>query len=205
MKSFIRLIVLLSLSLALNAQALTLSLVPEQPQINSGYALRMNINVEGLNNQSAPSLGAYDLTLDFNSDLLNLTGIYWGDSALGNQLDIAGFGSLQDVINSALDTHTRNLNLFELSFDSAEYLDQQQAGNFTLLSLLFASSNTGVADFSLQINSLSDAWGNALVANVLNTSVTVKDGSTATVPEPSAWLLLMSGLIVFCFRQRKIR
>lgn len=205
MKSIIRLIMLAGVSLAFNAQALTLSLVPEQTQINSGDALRLNLTVDGLYNQSAPSLGAYDLALDFNSDLLSLTTIYWGDAALGNQLDLAGFGSLQDIINSAVNLHNRSLNFFELSFDSAEDLDQQQAGNFTLLSLLFTSSNAGVADFSLHINALSDAWGNALTADIRNASVTIEDGNMTTVPESSAWLLLMMGLIALGFRQLKLR
>ncbi len=205
MKSIIRLIMLAGVSLAFNAQALTLSLVPEQTQVNSGDALRLSLTVDGLNNQSAPSLGAYDLALDFNSDLLSLTTIYWGDAALGNQLDLAGFGSLQDIINNAVNLHNRSLNFFELSFDSAEDLDQQQAGNFTLLSLLFTSSNAGIADFSLHINALSDAWGNALTADIRNASVTIEDGNMTTVPESSAWLLLMMGLIALGFRQLKLR
>lgn len=186
---------LAGISLAFNVQALTLSLVPEQTHIHSGDALRLNITVDSLNSQSAPSLGAYDIALDFNSDLLSLSSIYWGDALLGNQLDITGFGSLQDVISTTIDAHSHSLNLFELSFDSAENLDQQQAGNFTLLSLMFASNNTGIADFKLHINALSDAWGNALEADVRNTSATIHGGNMVTVPEPSAWLLLAIGFI----------
>lgn len=204
MKSVIRFILLAGVGLALNTQALTLSLVPEQTHINSGDALRLNIAVDGLNNQSAPSLGSYDLALNFNSDLLSLTSIQWGDSILGNQLDIAGFGSLQDAINTALDSHIHSLNLFELSFDSANDLDQLQAGSFTLLSLLFATSNTGIANLDLQVNALSDAWGNALAADIINSSVTLGQNST-NVPEPSSYLLMTLGLIGLIAIRRKIQ
>ena len=183
---------------AINAQAFTIDLVADQNQVNTGGSILLNVNVNGLNDSSAPSLGAYDVNLHFNSSLINVTSINWGDAVKGNQLDLAGFGSLTDSSSPA----AGELNLFELSFDDVLDLNSLQAGSFTLFSILFSSTAAGIADFSLSVNVLGDAFGNALTADTISgASVTV---GSANVPEPSTLLLLLGGLAIVLLRAKAI-
>ena len=65
----------------------------------------------------APSLGTFDLDLSFNNSILSLDSVAFGD-----QLDILGLGSLQIATPG-----TGIVNLYELSFDSVDDLNNLQA------------------------------------------------------------------------------
>lgn len=194
MKKFLALI---ALSLAFNAHALTIDLVPSSGQVNLGDSLEVRAQISGLKTPSASALGVYDLNLLFDSSRFALSKIVWGDSALGNQLDLAGFGNLQLSDSSINGT----VNLFELSFDSVLDLENLQAPSFTLFSLIFSSIHTGVGAFSLDVNSLGDAYGNNLTADTINnTQVNV---NSVSVPEPATNFLLLIGLIALGFTRIK--
>jgi hypothetical protein len=118
----------------------------------------------------------------------------WGDPVLGDQLDLLGLGSLASATpGSGL------VNVFELSFDSVDDLNNLQAADFILARLLFDTASAGISALTLNINALGDAFGDALTANVQDGSVTVT--STTIVPEPSSILLLLLGSL---FLVRKV-
>lgn len=199
MKKIFATLIALSMSFALNSQALTIDLSPNAPALQLGDNLTLDVKVSDLTDATAPSLGVYDLNLMFDATRVSISHIIWGDALKGNQLDLNGFGSLQmsDASNSGA------LNLFELSFDDAWSLDNLQAGSFSLFSVIFSTIAAGPAEFSLGINALGDANGNSLQVNSLGTSSVMIN--TASVPEPAASFLFLIGLIALGFARIKMQ
>ena len=71
--------------------------------------------------------------LGFNPVVLGFGGFTFGDSVLGNQLDLSGFGTV-----SGFDGGTAGqLNVFEISLDLAGDLDALQAASFALGTVSF--------------------------------------------------------------------
>ena len=171
------------------AHAISLSFVPAAPAVTVGDAFTMALEVSGLGSATSPSLSTFDLDVLFNPQLLAVTNVTFGDPVSGDQLDLAGLGSLTSMTPGG-----GSLNLFELSFDDALTLDTVQAGSFTLATVTFDTLSAGTSAFGLSINALGDAEGNTLTAQVLSESVIVTAAPTPT-PEPGTLLLLGSGLV----------
>lgn len=185
----------LMLLFTVDAHAISIDLVADQTSVNTGDLVSVAVNISGLNDTSAPSLGVYDLDVIFDNSLFSLNNLVWGDSSKGNQLDLSGFGSLQ---SSNLSTGL--INLFELSFDDIASLNNGQAGEFTLFTLVFNAIAIGNGNFSLGANLLGDAEGSSLsIDTVTNTQVAV---NSVAVPEPSSWLLMLGLLAVVVLRAR---
>ncbi len=199
MKKIFATLIALSMSLALNSQALTIDLSPSAQQLQLGEKFTLDVKVSDLTDAAAPSLGVYDLNLLFDATRVSISQIIWGDAVKGNQLDINGFGSFQ--ISDASNSGT--LNVFELSFDEVWTLDNLQAGNFNLFSVIFATIAVGPADFSLGVNALGDANGNSLQVNSLGTSNLLINA--VAVPEPAASFLFLIGLIALGFARIKMQ
>ena len=197
MKKIFCLLSMLCLGFSFNANAISIDLVANKSSVNVGDNLEVAVRISGLNDAGAPSLGVYDFDFNFDNNLFSFNSISWGDSIHGNQLDLSGFGSLQDSTSG-----NGWLNLFELSFDDALDLNQFQAGEFTLFSVLLNTIAVGTGNFSLVTNSLGDAYGDALFADQAN-DVQVSVGSVS-VPEPSSILLLLAGLIVLVSLRAKL-
>jgi len=185
----------LGLSLSLNVNAISIDLIADQAAVNVGDNLAIQVRISGLNDVSTPSLGAYDVNFNYDSSLFNFTSIVWGDSALGNQLDVNNFGSLQDS-NSGLDW----LRAVEISVDDAIDLELLQAGEFTLFSILLNATAIGSGNFSLTANAFGDAYGNDLFIDNID-SAQVNVGSLS-VPEPSSLLLLIGMLAILVLREK---
>jgi len=185
----------LGLSLSLNVNAISIDLIADQAAVNVGDNLAVQVRISGLNDVSTPSLGAYDVNFNYDSSLFNFTSIVWGDSALGNQLDVNNFGSLQDS-NSGLDW----LRAVEISVDDAIDLELLQAGEFTLFSILLNATAIGSGNFSLTANAFGDAYGNDLFIDNID-SAQVNVGSLS-VPEPSSLLLLIGMLAILVLREK---
>ena len=188
MKKIFCLLSMLCLGFSFNANAISIDLVANKSAVNVGDNLEVAVRISGLNDAGAPSLGVYDLNFNFYNNLFSFNSISWGDSIHGNQLDLSGFGSLQDSTSG-----NGWLNLFELSFDDALDLNQFQAGEFTLFSVLLNTIAVGTGNFSLIANSLGDAYGDELFVDEIN-ETQVRVGSIS-VPEPSSVLLLLAGLL----------
>lgn len=193
MKHLHSLWVALVLLFSANTQAIIIDLVPSQPAIGTGGVLSVAVNISGLNESAAPSLGVYDLDFYFNPDIFSVSNLIWGDSIQGNQLDLNGFGSLQSSTIAA-----GVINLFELSFDDIGSLNNTQASAFTLFTLVFDTMAPGIGSFSVGVNQLGDAEGQLLMVDRLaDTQVVV---NSLSVPEPPGFLLLFSLLAIVALR-----
>jgi hypothetical protein len=156
------------------------------PVSQIGNTVNVGIFVSGLDAGIAPSLGLYDFDINFDINHLNFSGATFGDEVLGDELDL---------FNSGLNQTTANLlspgvlNLAEYSLDSVEDLNNLQADGFTLATLSFSSLNLDVSFLQITVNALGDADGNPLNAQVSAST------PVSTVPLPSAFVMLLSGLV----------
>jgi hypothetical protein len=123
---------LLVLTIGSTAQAITLEFVPSSATIGVGDSLGVALQISGLGDFTAPSLGTFDVTVTFDPTVLAFATVTYGDPALGDQLDLAGLGSLTTTMLGV-----GSVNLLEVSVDSASDLDALQAGAFTLATLTF--------------------------------------------------------------------
>lgn len=195
MKQLKKFWVSLVLLFSVDASAISINLVSGHSSIAQGGALAVQVTISGLDDKAAPSLGVYDLDVYFDNSLFNFSQVLWGDSTKGNQLDLNGFGSVQ-----ASSSSSGVINLFELSLDDSLALNEWQAGEFTLFTLLFDAIALGSGTFSIVHPILGDADGNNLLVNHLgDTQVSV---IAAAVPEPSSGLLLLGLLAVIMLRVR---
>ena len=157
---------------SLSANAVSLDLLPANSSVNLGDPVQVELRISGLGEGTAPSLGAYDFTLAFNPAVLVFGAFTFGDSVLGNQLDLMGFGTV-----AGFDGGTPGqLNAFEISLDLASDLDALQAGAFALGTISFNTLGNGTSGLQFTSALFSDAAGNAL-------SVQLGSGSVS-VPEP---------------------
>ncbi|WP_331343902.1 cohesin domain-containing protein [Cellvibrio sp. UBA7661] len=186
MKKFFASLLALGLSLSLNANAISIDLIADKTTASIGDNIELQVRISGL--EGASALGSYDVNVHYDSDLFSISNITWGDAIQGNQLDLFGFGSLQD--NSS---NLGWLTMLEVSFDEIADLESLQAGEFTLFSILLSAIALGSGDFSLTTNAIGDAYGQDLFIDTIN-STTVNVNAVA-VPEPSGVLLLLVGLI----------
>jgi hypothetical protein len=180
---------------SLNANAISIDLLTDNTNLHMGDTVEVQVKISGLTDTSAPSLGDYDVNFHYDESLFSIANIYFGDAVKGNQLDLMGFGSLQDT-NSG----SGWLSVFELSFDDALDLTLYQASEFTLFSVILNAVAIGNGNFSLTANALGDAYGNELSIDTIN-GTAVNIGSVS-VPEPSSLLLLLGALAALCLRAK---
>nr|WP_324256869.1 cohesin domain-containing protein [Cellvibrio fontiphilus] len=193
MKKIFTCLLALGLSLSLNANAISIDLIADKNVASLGETLELQVRINGLDGTAA--LGSYDVNFYYDANLFSISNITWGDATQGNQLDLLGFGSLQDNSSSL-----GWLNMLEVSFDEIADLELLQAGEFTLFSILLSAIAIGSGDFSLTTNAMGDAYGQDLfIDSINNTSVHV---SAATVSEPAGILLLL-GAIAFVVLRNK--
>jgi hypothetical protein len=174
----------LFLGLAPAAAGITIGLTPVWQGVPPGSLVTVDVVISGLGDHTAPSVGDYDLTIDFNPAILAVNGVTFGDPVLGNQLDFFGFGTL----SSWGLLLTGVLELSEISLDAPGDLDSGQAPGFTLARLAFNVLEVGTSTLVPGIISLGDANGAALAAGTSNASIT-------GVPEPAVALLVGSGFV----------
>jgi|ERR1019366_4936843 hypothetical protein len=179
------------------ADTITLSVFPSSQSVALGSQVNVSLQITGLGNQTAPSLGTFDLNLGFDPIILSFDSAVFGDSILGDQLDPTGLGNTINFSSPGFGT----VELFDLSLDSASQLNGLQPASFILGSLVFDTIGIGTGSLNLTINSLGDADGNSLAANIQNGSADVT--AVSSVPEPNSGLLLVTGAaIVVVIRMR---
>jgi hypothetical protein len=177
--------------IALPVNAILISIEPSTQDIILGTqpTVDVDVTISGLGDGDTPSLSLYDLDISYDSAVLGFSSVVFGDPVLGNQLDLFGFGSVQDFVPGS-----GVVNILEISEDFPLDLIDLQAPSFTLASLTFDILGAGVSPFAIDILDLGDELGELLLADVSDGSVTVSSDQAAPVPEPATILLMVSGL-----------
>ena len=183
------LILALSLGAVTPGQAALVSLSPTAPTVSAGDTFTVDLQVSSLGAGNA--VGAYDIDLGFDPGLLSLTGVFFGSG-----LDVLGLGSLQFSTSGV-----GQVNLFELSLDTAGDLIALQPGTFVLATLNFFAVAPGTSAITLSLNALGDAYGDALPASLVAGSVMI--AANASVPEPATYALVALALFVIVGVQRR--
>jgi hypothetical protein len=168
-----------------SAQAVSLDLRPASSSFGLGESVQVELRISGLGDATAPSLGAYDFLLAFNPAVLGFDGFTFGDSILGNQLDLTGFGTVSGFDGGV----PGQLNVFEISLDLANDLNALQAGEFALGTISFNTLGNGTSGMQFTSALFSDATGK---------SVAVQLGSgSVNVPEPVSGGFVVAAAIAF--------
>lgn len=141
------------------ATALTMSTTSSNPII--GNTVDVELNVADLGNGTAPSVGAYNVNIAFDSSILAYNSV-----TFGNQLDLGFFGSIQD--SDTTNVLSGTLNLSETSFESETDLNNFQAQDFTLATITFDTIAVGPSQITPSIVSFGDAAGDPLAVDTLS-------------------------------------
>lgn len=172
----------LTLLVAIDSLAATITIDPVSQIVSLGGPASIDVNVSGLGNLVAPSLGTYDLDIFFDPALLSFSSIIWGTG-----LDVLDLGSIQSATPAV-----GMINAFALSLDSPTELNSLQPGAFRLFRLTFSTVAEGVSAITVNVNALGDAAGVALTTDITNGLVTVEAGAS-NVPEPSdTWIVFIA-------------
>jgi hypothetical protein len=175
------------------AHAVSLDLLPASSSVNLGDPVQVELRISGLGEGAAPSLGAYDFMLAFNPVVLGFSAFTFGDSILGNQLDLVGFGTV-----AGFDGGTPGqLSAFEISLDLAGDLDALQAGAFALGTISFNALGNGMSALQFTSAVLSDAGGNPLAVQLGSSSI--------QVPEPLSGGLMVAAAVAFALGAQHLK
>jgi hypothetical protein len=176
--------------------ATLISFNPSTQNVVLGNSFAVDLNISGLGDYSPESLGAYDLDILFDPAIIAFQNVVFGTG-----LDIWGFSANpRDAVISSPGI----LDIYEVSFDTEDDLNNFQAGSFTLATLTFGTLTPGTSLLNILLNDLSDASGYlSLASDIENGSATVT--STAPIPEPATLLLFSAGLMGFGILTRKRR
>ncbi|MCI0547164.1 MAG: hypothetical protein L0027_07750 [Candidatus Rokubacteria bacterium] len=179
------------------AQAVLIEVVPAAQEVVQGDPVQITLAISGLGDQSPPSLGTFDLDVLFDASVLTFASAAFGDPVLGDQLDLAGLGSVTDVTPGS-----GVVNLFQLSLDTADDLNALQAGDFTLATLTFTATGPGASPLALAVTALGDAEGVSLATDLASGAVLVTPGQEPVPGPPGAALL---GLGLACLLAHHLR
>lgn len=191
-KKFAKLFAISILTFSGAAQAITVSANPDATGYELGDTVTIDLTISDLGNGDAPSIGAFDIDLSYDSSVLNFDSVSFGDSVLGNQLDLWGLGSMAEYAEG-----NDYINVFELSYDDSADLLAMQADEFVLATFTFTTASEGNSSIGVNINDLSDAYGtNSLSAETVA-------GNVQVVPLPAALPLLVSGIAFVSLRSKR--
>ncbi|GJL54194.1 MAG: hypothetical protein NPIRA02_13260 [Nitrospirales bacterium] len=181
------------------AQAVSLDFKTPGQSVLVGERFTVDLTISGLGNFTAPSLGAFDLFVSFEKDVLRFVDVGYGDPILGDQLDISGFGAITSTTATNIVNLTGFVNLAEISLDPAAILNTMQPGAFTLARLSFIAEENGQSPFRIEgpgplpgVRALGDSFGNQGPLEPITTPTGPR--FVNVVPEPGTVLLFGSGL-----------
>lgn len=174
----------------LPAQAATLDLIASSNPATNGDSLSIAVVVGGLAAGSTPSLGDFDLAIDFDPTVLA-----FNSYALG--IGLGSVDALEAFDASFGLTGPGQVNVAEVSFLPPAVLDSLQSDSFTLVTLNFTVLGADVTT-ALGFDSfvLGDAFGNSVAVDAANgTTVTVQP-----IPLPPTFWMMVSALAVLAGR-----
>ncbi len=178
-KNFKTFMLIISLITSGDVLSATIGFSPNSITTSVGNSVNVDIVISGLDNNSSPSLGAFDLDVNYDASILGFNSVVFGSG-----LDLFGFGTINGFSDTAGKT-----NIFELSFDSESDLNSLQADSFLLASISFNAIADGNSLLNLNTIDFADGAGDPLVITTNTGNVTVNP-----VPAPPAIWLLGTGL-----------
>ena len=176
------------------AHAVPISFVPSNQSVLLGGMASVDVVVSELGNGLAPSLGGFDLNVLFDSSIISLNSVTFGDG-LGDELffeaqyfDTPGAG---------------DVNLFGLSFLFDFELDALQTDTVLLATLIFDTLQVGVSALSVANVILSDAFGDEIALTNNPAGLITVTTAPTRVPEPgsSSLMVFSLGLLVWLRRR----
>lgn len=139
------------------------------------------------------SLGDWDFDLTFGSGILSLSSVDFGSQLGDSWPDFTNFGG-------------GDLNLNELSFESAFDLESNQNDAFTMATLTFDTIDLGLSELNVaEVWAIGDQNGDWLDYNLASGSIEVIERAVSDVPEPGSIALLALGLMAMGFKNRKMK
>ena len=179
------------------ASAATLSLVQTDPPgggtvIGLDSPVELALVVSDLGAGGAPSLAAWDATLQFDTSFLAYESATIGNGVGGSELDIGGLGTAEVITPGA-----GSVQLVELSFAIDPLAFDVQPDSFQLATIVFSVNGFG----STEVGFGTVVLGDPLAAEIL-TDVNALTVTTAPVPIPAAWLFPSALLALGWLRRR---
>ena len=161
---------MLSALLASSAQAFELSISPPNQGGSVGSPVNAAVQVSGLGNGTAPSLGAYDINVNFDPNVLSYQSFNFGTQ----------LGGPANSVQSTSQPTGGTINLAEVSLLPAGSLNQSQPGTFALGNLQFTATAPGQSPLSFGNVTFADADGNNLVVFKTNNGFVVTNELVTT-------------------------
>lgn len=190
-KKAMAMVLLAGMMVAGTSQAVPMvAVVPSASNVTVGDQTSVDVVVSGLNDEY---VGAYDLTLEWDSGLLVLQGVAF-DVFLDGPAD-----SLTDVVAGP-----GTVNVFEVSL--AGLLNQTGSGSFRLFSLTFNALAAGTASLGFSSNAvqlLGDADGVGYTDVAMSSARFTIEPRGASVPEPGSLALMLAGLAALAGRSSR--
>ena len=151
------------------AQELPLTLLPAAQDAPLGSLVEVELHLSGLGDAAAPSLSAFDLTLDFDPTVVTFETVQYGDPLLGDPLDVLNQGSL-----TSTESDTGVVTALNLSLDLPQELDTLQASAFRLAVLTFTAVGVGTSPLDITVHAVGgDTLGDPLLATAAGGTITV--------------------------------
>ena len=167
-----------------NAFATSLFFDPSAPVLSLNEFATIKVWISGLGDGVAPNLGAFDLGITYDANVLTLQSFSFSNY-LGYPTDSFTFGSIGSGLLSAQ----------EVSFLPDAVLSSLQPATFSLLSMEFKTIGLGTSLLAFQKGDLSDGLGQFLPGELQQAAVSVVQEPTS-VPEPATWLLVSAGALM---------
>lgn len=164
----------------------SVSLLPDSQTIGVGDTADFDLYISGLGSYEAPSLGAFELDIMFDQNILAFESLI--------------FGPYLGYSDSSVDTATPGVvGLDEVSLIPDSTLDLLQPASFNLANLTFTMINLGFSDLILENVVLSDPFGQVITEPML------QGAKVYPVPVPCTFLLLLGGVAGLAGLRKKLR